>query len=197
MKDSPCGAARPSGRHDKTKMPLSGNIPADFSGIYPWLIADRAHVFEPASLVIEHFDAGAPRLAPRLARRFAEIEGSKADSWFCIDEATAELARFDYTSLKLLGFDGHADHSLESVLRVLLSRGGAILEMPGALEATAHVENCFRVAIAPLPLSNSRCHIAIDPTKLRWDCLSPIVGDAFLDWRNDRKQSAISRLRHA
>ncbi len=176
-------------------MTLNGNTPADLSGIYKWLVSDRSYIFEPASLVIEHFGTRLPALAPRLAHHLQEYNDSGEGAWFCIDEAVAELARFDFNSLKLLGFDATTDHSLESVLRVLLSRGGAIVEMPGALGVTSHVENCFRVALGS-EIPDVAFHLVVDPLKFRWDCLISVIGDAFVEWKHDRVQRPIELIKH-
>jgi hypothetical protein len=148
-------------------------------------LVTRPFLAGSASLAIENVNAADAPIAPDLADRLSEYDGSQ---WICVGRALAAWVAEDFSSQRLL--DLTSDRSETAVLAALLRKGGVIVEMSGIPTAPVDLGNCFRVAlVSGTQRESPGYHIAIDPSKFQRDCLISLIGDAFLDWIGSQEKA--------
>jgi hypothetical protein len=162
--------------------------------LHQWLVSARrwakpAGTGAAAALAVEQFGAPLPGLAGKIAAHLRSYDGDERE-WFDFDSALVDVVADDYASLCLLGRQDEAP--CRKGLIATLARGGrAVIEGQGVLEATSGVGNVFRVAILPDGMSAAPSfHLAADPAAFSSECLTAVIGDAFLEWLNSKDSPA-------
>lgn len=92
------------------------------------------------------------------------------------------------------GVDVESGCDYECVIRALAALGGAILPGEWALEATAGLDNVFRVGLAHCDHCLPESTLQLDPADYSREGLATIIGKRFLRWIDDHNHGRKRRV---
>ena len=162
---------------------LASNLPS----FHRWFLASGSAV--APSIVLHGFPQLPPGIAPAVARHLNEFDEDAGGNWTAFAPDLLSLISETPHQRNLLGLgEGCKDCPPNSpcgrrkVLGALARRGHAVLEGTLAVDATAPLNNIFRVSLGPAPAEGKGFHLVLRPELFSDRSLPAIIGDTYLEW---------------
>ena len=132
--------------------------------------------------------------AAAVARHLNEFDEDAGGNWLAFSPGLVERIAESFTQRSLLNIGASCQCTdparncshLRETLASLARHGRAVLRGAGPMDASANVENVFRVWLGYPPETAGTVHLILHPDHFRDHSLPAIIADTFLEWADER-----------